>query len=66
MSNAKHTPEPWRAVERETGWTIEAGDGRGANYIADVHGHVGPAADDDRDGANADLIAAAPDLLAGD
>ena len=64
MSHAKHTPGPWRAVACDTGWLIESGDGLGANHIADEHGHVGPAADDDRDGANADLIAAAPDLLA--
>lgn len=63
-----HTPGPWRKrlIEYEqgdqVGWSIEAGDGRGANYIADVHMHGGEARDDARDEANADLIAAAPQM----
>lgn len=63
-----HTKGPWqkRLIEYEqgdqVGWSIEAGDGRGANYIADVHMHSGPARNDARDEANADLVAAAPQM----
>lgn len=64
-----HTPGPWkkRLIEYENGeavaWAIEAGDGRGAGYIADVHMHSDEERDDNRDEANAETMAAAPEML---
>lgn len=59
-----HLTGPWETQKVPTGWLIGRGEMKGPDYVADVHLHVGTAQDDLRDEANANLIAAAPCLLA--
>ena len=60
---AKHKPGPWNFVEADNGWVVGPKDAAGSDYVADAHMHVGRSQDDERDLANARLIAAAPELL---
>ena len=70
MSEAKHTPGPWHAKlqmsrdRRPLGWTIEHANGRiGWSSYATAHPNEGEGPPYEIGGANARLIAAAPDLL---
>lgn len=64
MSEAKHTPGPWRVEDGE----LLAGGDSGAVVLGSIHGADDyPCCEEDIDAeckANARLIAAAPDLLA--
>lgn len=57
MSQAQHTPGPWKATFRRTVMHIHSDSKKIASMGS---GHVGLSHEDD---ANARLIAAAPDLL---
>lgn len=65
MNNkSKHTPGPWIAEARQHGLAIWADyENAPGEYIAIINGYEGSKEDRERNRANANLIAAAPELL---
>lgn len=59
MSDIKHTPGPWTI----TSWATGAVNGPHDRMVASVYGDHADCQRDERQDANARLIAAAPDLL---
>ena len=61
MSEPKWTPGPWNAIDCGTGWVVGPREADSDDYIADVHLHTHGISDESAE-ANANLIAAAPEL----